>query len=151
MSSLFIPYLKKLAFDTSNESIAVTKYSSPLSISLPSTTKFPSTSPWSNFAFPFEEFSLIKTKPWDLKFSVGKKIHLSYQSRNFHDTLHHYSSLIYLSVGTCMCAMIGQFSRLSFTVQPTKFKSLFEIEIFPSIWTQRYNKYLLNLISWSVL
>ena len=32
-----------------------------------------------------------------------------------------------------MCAMIGQFSRLSFTVQPTKFKSLFEIEIFPSI------------------
>ena len=42
--------------------------------------------------------------------------------------------------------MIGQFSRLYFTVQTTNFKSLFKLKSSSSIWTQRCNKYHTNLI-----
>lgn len=41
-------------------------------------------------------------------------------------------------------AMIGQFLWVYLTVRPAKFKSLFESKSSPSIWTQRYEKYLSN-------
>ena len=47
--------------------------------------------------------------------------------------------------------MIGQFSRLYFTVQTTNFKSLFKLKSSSSIWTQRCNKYHTNLIFFSHL
>ena len=45
-----------------------------------------------------------------------------------------------------MCTMIDQFSWPYFTVWPAKFISLLEFKYSPSILTERYNKYLINLI-----
>lgn len=44
-----------------------------------------------------------------------------------------------------MCTMIDQFSWPYFTVWPAKFISLLEFKYSPSILTERYNKYLINL------
>ena len=46
--------------------------------------------------------------------------------------------------------MIGQFSRSHFTAQPANFKSLFELKTSP-LPKPRDNKYLANLVYWSVL
>ena len=45
-----------------------------------------------------------------------------------------------------MCIMIGQFSMPYSSVWPTEFKSLFELKSSLSIWTQRYDKNLTNLV-----
>ena len=52
--------------------------------------------------------------------------------------------LLYLLVGAC--TLIGQYGGQYFTARPTKSKSLFDLISFTSIWTQRYNKYITNLV-----
>ena len=54
------------------------------------------------------------------------------------------AGIFHLSISTC--AMIGQFSQPYFILSSTKFSILMGIKSFPSISTQRDNKYLNNLV-----
>ena len=50
-----------------------------------------------------------------------------------------------------MCNMIGQFSRLYFTVWPAKFKSLFDLVSSPLFESRGRINIVLILFSWSLL
>ena len=62
-----------------------------------------------------------------------------------------YQNLLNLCVpySVSTCTIIGQISRMYFTVWPAKFKSLFELNnyYYLSIWTQIHNTYLNNFFS----
>ena len=94
---------------------------------------------------------LLKTQLWIFFYFFQKTFFPKFELLNSGCSLsvgfygiHALLKTLYISVS--MCIMIGQFSMPYSNVWPTEFKSLFELKSSLSIWTQRYDKNLTNLV-----